>query len=65
MSVSSRVRRCKECKQVFASPESYLGHKRAEGCRSPEALVAAGYVQTPKGWIHGIAYKNRRTAASK
>jgi hypothetical protein len=28
-------------------------HKRVDGnCRSVEALVAVGYKQTPKGWIH-------------
>ena len=48
-----RQRRCTECKQVFASPDAFRLHKRVDGnCRSIEALVAAGYKQTPKGWIH-------------
>ena len=53
MSVVSKVRRCTECKQVFASPDAFRLHKRVDGtCRSIEALTAIGYIQTPKGWLH-------------
>ena len=53
MSIVSKVRRCTECKQVFASPDAFRLHKRVDGnCRSIEALTAIGYIQTPKGWLH-------------
>lgn len=47
----TKVRRCTECKQVFATPESFRSHKRMDGaCRTPEALHAVGFRQTPQGW---------------
>jgi hypothetical protein len=53
MSVVSKVRRCTECKQVFVTPESFRTHKRLGGeCRTIEAMVSIGFVQTPKGWKH-------------
>jgi len=46
-----KIRRCGECKQVFATPESFRSHKRGGGdCRSVEALLAVGFQQTPQGW---------------
>ena len=46
-----KIRRCAECKQVFATPESFRSHKRVDGaCRSVEALHAIGFRQTPQGW---------------
>jgi hypothetical protein len=46
-----KIRRCTECKQVFATPESFRSHKRVGGdCRSVEALSATGFKQTPQGW---------------
>lgn len=53
MSTVTKIRRCKECKQVFATPDAFRLHKRVDGnCRTIEALVAVGYKQTPKGWIN-------------
>ncbi len=53
MSVVSKIRRCKECKQIFAAPDAFRLHKRVDGnCRSIEGLTAAGFRQTPKGWLH-------------
>jgi hypothetical protein len=50
MSVA-KIRRCTECKQVFATPESFRSHKRVDGaCRTPEALLAVGFQQTSQGW---------------
>ena len=50
--VVKRERRCTECKRKFATPESFIGHKYKFGsCRSVEALAAAGFVETSKGWI--------------
>lgn len=50
----SRVRRCTECKETFATPDSFRQHKHKGGfCRSAEALEAAGFKQTPKGWVRG------------
>lgn len=50
--VPKKVRRCKECKEVFATPESLRKHKRVGGeCRSLEALRAVGFVSTKKGWL--------------
>ena len=52
-SVVSKTRRCSECKRVFASAESFRAHKyRGGGCRTLEALYAAGYTETPTGWKH-------------
>lgn len=51
MSQIVRVRTCKECKQTFADPESFRRHKiRGIGCRSVEAMLAAGFVKWAKGW---------------
>ena len=45
-------RKCRECQRQFLSPESYRTHKRRDGfCRSEEALVAVGFMQTPTGWV--------------
>lgn len=53
MSTVTKIRRCKECKQVFATPDAFRLHKRVDGnCRTPEGLAAVGYKQTPKGWIN-------------
>lgn len=51
--VVKRERRCTECKRKFATPESYRSHKyKFGGCRSLEALAAAGFVETGKGWLY-------------
>lgn len=51
--VVKRERRCTECKRKFATPESYRSHKyKFGGCRSLEALAAAGFVETTKGWVY-------------
>ena len=56
-----KIRRCTECKQVFANPDSFRLHKRKDGyCRSEEALVAVGYRTTPKGWLHMRAPSEKR-----
>jgi hypothetical protein len=56
-----RVRRCTECKQVFANPDSFRLHKRKDGyCRSEEALVAVGYRPTANGWMHTKALREKR-----
>jgi hypothetical protein len=47
----SKVRQCHECKEVFATPDSFRQHKYMGGhCRSVEALNFAGFVKTSKGW---------------
>ncbi len=52
-SVVKRERRCTECKRKFATPESYRSHRyKFGGCRSLEALAAAGFVETGKGWLY-------------
>ncbi len=49
--VVKKERRCTECKRKFATPESYRTHKYGfGGCRSVEALAAAGFIETAKGW---------------
>ena len=49
--VVKKERRCTECKRKFATPESYRSHKyKFGGCRSIEALAAAGFIETGKGW---------------
>lgn len=49
--IPKKVRRCAECKEVFATPDSLRLHKRTWGeCRSPEALEAVGFTKTPNGW---------------
>ena len=49
--VVKKERRCTECKRKFATPESYRTHKYSfGGCRSVEALAAAGFIETAKGW---------------
>lgn len=46
-----RIRTCGECKQKFANPEAFRKHKHKFGsCRSVEALLAVGYIETPNGW---------------
>lgn len=57
----SKVRRCTGCKQVFATPESFRSHKRlGSDCRSVEALIAVGFVRTPRGWQVIPSHKARR-----
>ena len=54
-----KERRCTECKRKFATPESYRSHKyKFGGCRSIEALAAAGFVETSKGWLY--EFRNTR-----
>jgi hypothetical protein len=49
--IAKRERTCGTCKQVFIDPESFRKHKYMDGiCRKPEALTAAGFENTPKGW---------------
>ena len=62
MSVVKKVRTCGECKKTFANPESLRGHKyKFGGCRSDEALAAAGFELTPKGWKRKVVVKNDGT----
>jgi hypothetical protein len=47
----SKVRQCHECKEVFATPDSFRQHKYMGGhCRNAESLNFAGFVKTSKGW---------------
>ena len=47
-----REKRCPECKQQYADPESFRKHKYPfGGCRSVEALNAVGFTMTKKGWL--------------
>ena len=49
----TKIRRCAECKQVFASPEAFRLHKRVDrNCRSVEAFVAVVYKETSNVWIN-------------
>lgn len=58
MTVVKRERRCTECKRRFATPESFRAHRyKFSSCRSVEALTAAGFVETPKGWTYKKAVK--------
>lgn len=51
----TKIRRCSECKRVYATPEGFRMHKyRGGGCRTTEALTAAGYAETPSGWMRKI-----------
>jgi hypothetical protein len=52
VTVVKKERRCTECKRKFATPESFRSHRyyKFGSCRSVEALAAAGYVETGKGW---------------
>lgn len=51
MSVVKRERACTTCKQVFINPESLRIHKYRDGsCRKQEALEAAGFIKTERGW---------------
>lgn len=55
MQAPSKVRRCAECKRVFANPESFRVHRIVGGrCRTEDELKAKGYVEAPKGWMHKI-----------
>ena len=49
-----RPRTCQSCRQAFISAESIRTHKVAGVCRAPEALHAAGWALTPKGWKHAL-----------
>lgn len=52
MQKPSRIRRCGECKRVFANPESLRMHKlKGIGCRTDEGLKAKGYVEVGGSWI--------------
>lgn len=52
MSIVKKVRSCVECKRTFANPESLRTHRyKFGGCRSEESLKAAGFENTPKGWL--------------
>lgn len=54
MPIVKRERTCGTCKQVFINPESLRTHKYRDGsCRKPEALEAAGFVKTERGWKSG------------
>lgn len=46
-----KIRRCTECKQVFATPQSFFEHKKIGGnCRSVDTLMSAGFERTSQGW---------------
>ena len=50
-----KVRRCGECKRVFANPESLRMHKlKGIGCRTDEGLKAKGYVEIDGKWINKV-----------
>ena len=50
-----KVKRCSECKRVFANPESFRMHKlKGIGCRTVEGLIARGYVETDGKWNNRI-----------
>ena len=50
-----KVRRCAECKRVFANPESFRMHKlKGVGCRTVEGLIARGYVEIDGKWMNRI-----------
>jgi hypothetical protein len=50
--VVKKTRKCPECRRVFVNPESLRVHKYTFGdCRSDEALRAAKFIETPKGWV--------------
>lgn len=47
-----RKKWCKDCKQMFATPSSYMHHKRVGAiCRPVEMFDAAGFVMTKDGWF--------------
>jgi hypothetical protein len=51
----TKVRRCGECKRVFANPESFRVHKlKGIGCRTDEGLKAKGFIESGGKWIHKI-----------
>ena len=55
MQAPSRIRRCGECKRVFANPESLRMHKlKGIGCRTDEGLKAKGYVEIDGKWINKV-----------
>lgn len=57
MQKPSRVRVCKECKRVFANPESLRTHKLSGiGCRSVEGLRAKGFVEIDGKWVHKVRH---------
>ena len=46
-----RQKRCKDCKQIFATPSSFMHHKRVGAvCRPVEMFGEAGFVMTKNGW---------------
>lgn len=50
-----KVRRCAECKRVFANPESFRVHRIVGGrCRTEDELKAKGYVESGGKWINRI-----------
>ncbi len=47
-----QVRQCKVCKETFATPNAFFGHRRMDGiCRPVEALIERGFYLSPKGWV--------------
>jgi hypothetical protein len=52
--VVKKERRCTECKRKFATPESFRSHRyyKFGSCRSVEALAAAGFIETGRGWVY-------------
>jgi len=51
VSVVKQERRCTECKRKFATAGAFHSHRyKFGGCRSVEALAAAGFVETGTGW---------------
>lgn len=47
-----RKKLCKDCKQMFATPSSFMHHKRIGAiCRPVERFADAGFVMTKDGWF--------------
>lgn len=53
-------RTCQTCRQTFLTAEGIRTHKGITGCRSPDALLAAGWTLTARGWQH--AHRNAEYA---
>lgn len=49
-----RTRVCRTCHQPFATAESLRVHKTFTGCRTPDSMRAAGWVETRTGWQHAM-----------
>jgi hypothetical protein len=40
------------CKETFATPNAFFGHRRMDGaCRPVETLIERGFYLSPKGWV--------------